>query len=252
MQPYIQSFLKFALPVALISSLGTAAHADFTYDPAQLSALTTSLKDAMLKTAGYQTEHRSYRSATPLGVALGLDVGVDVTLVSFSDDFRSALTTVGNSGSNSSSLPLPRLNIHKGLPAGIDLGFSWIAYGGYSLIGFDLQWAFVRSPMLSLAARTSYTKAKLSYINSNTLSFDVLGSLPIGIIDPYLGFGLQTARGSLNFDTGTLPISGDGSYAAGHLFFGLPIKLFILKLTAEYNMNFSGYSTYGAKLSFAL
>src|SRR4029077_4052205 len=119
---------------------------------------------------------------------------VDVTAISVPASFTNALAQMGNTTSIPSVIPLPKLNIRKGVPAGIDLGFSFIKVSVYEIYGADVQWAFFRGNVAlpTLAVRASANKADLDMVHTRTYDFDVIVSKSVTVAaEPYFGIGMQ-------------------------------------------------------------
>jgi hypothetical protein len=214
----------------------------------------------LIKTVAIGAGHRPFQSATPLGNTIGLDIGADVVGISVPEEFKTAISLA--SDTSSSEVPaviyLPKLNIHKGFPAGINVGFSYISYQEkFKIIGFDTQWAFLRKPLApNLAARFTGSYTKMYYIQTRTFGLDLIASKKLAVIDPYLGVGLQYWSGNLSIPAppGTpagipLGVDADASSVSPHLFAGFPLKLVFLKLTGEIDYSFAGITTYGGKVS---
>lgn len=245
-----------ALAAGLIMGAASPAFAITSMTPGSFAALSEELVKTTVESVGIGASHRAMRSATPLGMIIGVDVSGSATLFQVPDDLKAALAAAQVQNAPS-TIPLPRLSIAKGLPFGVDLGFSWIGDGTNSLIGADIQYAFLQGGLAlpSVAARVGMNWANIAYIKTRTTAFDVLVSKSLPIIDPYVGAGYQFVSGSLDAPVGGatgLQVSGKASSSAPHLFVGLPIKLFVLKITGEYDYSFAGISTYGLKVGLAL
>jgi hypothetical protein len=232
--------------------MSSASASDLGFDPTALSNLTNTAASDLLQVSAYGADHRPYASASPLGVALGLDIAADITVISVPQSFKSAMALIGSTDIPS-TIPLPRINLRKGLPWGLDFGFTWIGYGVYSVLGFDLQKNWIKMP-IALATRASYGSQSLNFIHTKTLSFDALASMSLAVIDPYLGLGAQFGSGELRFTSGTVPVSvaTSQSFSSLRFFAGLPVNLALVKLTFEYATTFSGIATYGGKVAFSL
>lgn len=234
---------------ALISLVpARMARADLSFT--NVSAFTDTFVASLIRPIAIEGEFKPYRPATPLGLVLGLDIGADVTLITLPTDFQTALAAVG--GSLTSPLPLVRLQLHKGLPAGIDLGFSYFGYGAairtWGIMG---QWAFVTMP-LDLAVRVVYSNMTLSIVNANSTSFEAVVSKALGPINPYFLVGFQTAGGSINLSGQSFPVSvtlPNPTFSGVKTGLGLELKLAILKLTGEWSTNTLGQSAIGGKTS---
>lgn len=223
-----------------------------TFDYSNAGALTNAYAKTMIETVGIAADHRSLSPATPLGMVIGLDVGVVVSGVVVPDEFNAAMNAVGNSQTIPSLLPLPRLLISKGLPLGIDLGASWVGYDGNSILGGEVKWAFLDNAALpTLAARVGYTKAEIAFLETKTWKFDVVASKKFAVIDPYVGLGMQAVSGTVNFPAGDLSpgVESSQSTTAGHVYIGLPLTLAVLRFAAEYDMSFAGYNTFSTKFA---
>ncbi len=250
------------LPVVAFASLGALlasqdSRADATLT--DLSGFAQDTVDAMVQTLVVGGSHRAYRPATNLGL-IGFDAGVDMTLINFPTSFTDALSLGGTSAAGMpTAFPVPRLNIHKGLPGGFDIGGSYISVGNTSIIGFDAQWRFLNNAALpAVAVRAGYTSfnSEEFFVKSSGFKLDVVASKNLFLIDPYVGAGIEYGSGELNISTtiaDTLPatVSASSSVFAPHVFVGLPLKLFIFQFVGEFDYSFTGSTTYGGKASIA-
>jgi hypothetical protein len=246
---------------AIGSSSGARAAQNFNLST--LSGFSNSSVESLVKTVGIASDHHAYMPASPLGILLGFDLGIDVTYVSFPDEFRQALATA--SQKSTADLPggagLPKLSFHKGLPMGIDVGFSFMklpdtsnsGHDLYNSYGGDIKWAFIQGAALpAVAARFSASWNNLYFIKTKTFSFDALVSKDLFIIDPYAGAGLQFWSGELSVPGGVqVPggISTSASSASPRVFAGALLKLTFLKVAAEADYSTSGVTSLGGKVS---
>jgi hypothetical protein len=250
-----------ALAALCALSLGSSsAFALTSISPTDLSTLSADSINTIIKTVGVAADHRAYAPATALGLVVGIDVGLDVTYFSLPSEFASALATA--SGQTTSQLPaglvLPKLNIHKGLPWGIDVGgtFMSLSSGGtkiFSSYGGEVKWAFINSAALpAVAIRGSYSSNTVYFMDTSGLTFDVTASKNLVLIDPYVGLGLQRWSGNINVPAGIPVPSGialDASGTAFHMYGGLQLKLAILKIVGEARYSTAGLTTFGGKFS---
>lgn len=243
------SFL-FALAVM---SFAAPAQAD-NYPISTLSGMTNDSITALIKTTAIGTDHRAYMGAAPMGLVFGLDVGVDGTAINFPQEFVSAMNTVTGSTTFPASTFIPRLNIHKGLPWGVDLGFTYFKYDTYmSLIGGEIKWAMLHGGATpAVALRGSAMFSSLWFLNTSTYKLDVVASQNLAIMEPYVGAGLQMWSGSLQIP-GSVPVpAGLVTSANGispHFYGGLGFKLLILRIGGEVDYSTTGILTYGGKVS---
>ena len=254
---------RVGLPGAIalvVLGFSVNAHAVIPFVPTSISALTSGMADSLIQTVAIGGDYRDYMPATSLGMTLGLDIGINLVAFGPPSDFQTAFSTV--TGQTLPSLiPFPRLSIHKGLPQGIDLGFSYFGYtdpaGQYSInsYGGSVKWAFIPGGVASptVAAKISANYNGFGFINTHTYKLDVIASKNLYIIDPYVGMGLEMWNGSLDFpvSVGPLPInvSGTSSGTNPHFYGGLVLKLLVLKLTGEMDYSTAGVTTYGGKVS---
>jgi hypothetical protein len=251
--------LSMRTPFFFLLSLliSTSAHAYTDFNPGDLSALSDDNVKEMLKTAAIGTGHRAFQPAASLGVAPGLDLGFEVIGIVIPDNFKTAISLATQQPTSQvpTVLPVPRLNIHKGFPFGVDLGFSYATYQQtFTVWGFDAQWNFLKASKAALAGRFNYGKSKLYFIETRNVTVDVLASVGLIVIEPYVGTGFQNWGGDLNVSGATvgLPggVSASHSGSTGHVFAGVPLKLLFLHITGELDYSFTGLTTYGGKLSF--
>src|SRR5947209_5688060 len=101
--PFLPLFALFMSASALadsgLSGLGIDAN----------SLVSPDVVKAMVKFIGFGTMHRPYEPATPLGVAVGLDLSFELTLFKVPEDLFTALSAVGAP----SASPLPSLPVFK-------------------------------------------------------------------------------------------------------------------------------------------
>ena len=134
----------------------------------------------------------AYRGVTP-GNSLGLtgfDVGVELTQSKIENS--SLLKQAG--GGDTSNLFVPKLHIHKGLPAGFDIGafISRISGVDASLLGAELRYQVIEDGLTtpSIALRLSGSKVTgVSQVNLSTAAVDAMVSKKLTFITPYAGVG---------------------------------------------------------------
>jgi len=236
------------------------AFAISTITPTDLSGFTDSMVSTLVQTVGIAADHHAYMPASSMGMLLGFDVGVDSTYVAFPAAFAAALAQA--SGQSSSQVPsgllLPKLNAHKGLPFGIDVGASFMVLydSGQSVFttyGGELKWTFVRGLALpSVAVRGSYTSNSLYFLNTNTTTVDLVVSKSLILLEPYVGGGMQFWSGSLSVPSSVPQASGLSLSASGsnpHFYGGAMLKLALLRLDIEADYSTMNLATLGGKVS---
>lgn len=247
------------LTVSALLASAPRASAISNYSPSDLAGLTDNGSKALIKTVAVGANHRALLPARPLGMVIGLEAGLEVSAISLPDEFVSTLASVASESAASipTVIPVPRVSLHKGLPGGVDVGFSYASYRDYfKIYGGDLQWAFVRGGLASpsIAARLGASYNKLFFMETHTTTIDLVASKNFYVIEPYVGAGVQFWSGDLSLGAATgLPLgtSTHQSATSPHVFFGLPIKLLFLKFTGEVDRSFAGVTSYGGKISLA-
>ena len=145
---------------------------------------------ALSEDLGAAFAYRGITPATPLG-SLGFDVGVGVTDTSV--ERSSAFRLAGASGR--SSLTIPRLHVHKGLPGRFDIG-AFVAGASQvdaKLFGAELRYAFLDDTLASpaLGLRLAATRATgTGDLRFTTGSADVIVSKKLTLVTPYAGGGV--------------------------------------------------------------
>lgn len=246
-----------SLFAALAALAPDRAYALPSYSAQDLSKFTDPLVQSLIETVALGTAHRAYQPASALGAVIGLDLGLEVTAISLPDTFVSALKTAGATTTVPPAIAIPRVNVHKGLPFGVDVGFSYIGYQGNKVVGGDIHWSILKKGILlpAVALRLSDTYSKLFFMNTHNVGADLIVSKKIAfLLEPYLGVGMQWVSGDLSVPVNTsigLPvnISSSHSFNTQHIFVGMPIKMAFLHLTPEADHSFKGINTYGLKLS---
>jgi hypothetical protein len=170
--------------------------------------------------------------AEPLGI-LGLDVGLEVTLVDIDQD--ESFWTNAIEDNPPSYLAFPKLHVQKGLPLGFDIGLQYAKVPGSNigLWGGELKWAFVKGGIAfpAIALRGSYTQLiGVDDLDLTTYGADLSISKGFTFLTPYAGIGqiwIQTKEKTDLLDLDT----EDQSLTKG--FVGIKLTLFVFSFVAE-------------------
>jgi hypothetical protein len=187
----------------------------------------------------------SYKAIVPaetLGIA-GFDIGVAVSATKIKN--TSAWDTA-NSGSTSSTLIVPKIFVHKGLPLGIDLGafYSSVPDSNISLWGAELRYALVEGGTATPALGLRGTYSKLSGVEQlelETKGIEMTVSKGFANITPYAGVG--------RIWTTSTPVGvglAEEEFGQGKYYVGANINLAILNIAVEGDKT-GDTTTYGAK-----
>jgi hypothetical protein len=241
----------FMFSCGILFSGMMAEAATWDFDEELIEELGQTAVNSIMDTISLGADHRAYQSASALGIALGFDVGISVTVIPLPKEFQDGLDSIGVN--SFSMIPLPRLSAHKGLPFGVNVGLSYV--GGVldaQIIGADIQYAVINNIALpSVSVRGSFTSAQLGFISSTTYGLDVMASKNLLVADPYVGLGWRLGNSEVDFGDAEIgDLETTRSISDGRLVAGTALKFGPVRFTPEVVMNFGGLVTYGAKLSF--
>lgn len=176
------------------------------------------------------TSIASYKGVTPaapLGIT-GFDVGAEVSFTQLQNN-----VIWKKSGSDISSVAVPKLHVHKGLPHGIDLGASlvMIPNSNMKLMGAEARFALldgtVATPALGIRAALT-TLTGVSQLDLNTQSIEIVASKGFLMLTPYVGAG--RVWGDATPNVGALKKS---KYVANKYFAGLNANLGLINIAGE-------------------
>lgn len=138
---------------------------------------------------GAAASYKGVTPATPLGIT-GFDIGIEVTQTQLESTavFRQA------GAGDLDNVYVPKLHIHKGLPAGFDIGAFVSQVSGVSgtLIGAELRYAILDDGIAvpALGVRLSGTKLSgVSQLDLSTVALDAMLSKKLALVTPYIGAG---------------------------------------------------------------
>ena len=237
--------------------------------PNPLSIISDTVLSGVIKGLGVTTDHRAYEPASPMGTR-GFDLSIEATLSQFPSDFSKALSSVGVTGASSLPfMPVPRINIHKGISDVMDAGLSFITYGNsFRIMGFELKGVIYQPEEAPLwALRLSYTDASFNVgsdilfgISIKTISPQLVVSRQLEFAEPYIGMGYQYVIGTINVIVplpapSPIPSVTDSATGRGssfQAFTGVSFRVVPLglRLTLEGSYSLSGANSLGTKVGF--
>jgi len=186
----------------------------------------------------------SYKGVTPptaLGVT-GFDIGVEVTASQLQSQ---AFKTV--SGNNTTTLPIPKLHVAKGLPMGFDVAafYAAVPTTNIRLYGAELRYAIIDGGMTMPAVGVRGSFSKLAGVNGwdlNTKGLDISVSKGFLMFTPYAGIGKVWSNST------AAPFTAE-SFSQNKIFAGLNANMGLTNLAFEYDKTGS-VPSYSAKLGF--
>lgn len=139
---------------------------------------------------GAALSYKAVVPAEPTGIA-GFDVGAEVTATKLrhSDTWDRA-----SSGNTPATVYVPKLHVHKGLPAGFDLGAFYAAVPGTNidLWGAELRYALIPGGVATPAVGLRGTYSRVSGVEQldfATRGIDLGISKGFTLVTPYAGIG---------------------------------------------------------------
>jgi hypothetical protein len=135
----------------------------------------------------------SYKAIAPiegLGVA-GFDLGFEVTATTLA---HRGAWDAASAGGAPSTLYIPKVHVHKGLPAGFDVGafYATVPDANINLWGAELRYALIEGSAVVPAVGVRGTYSRLSGVNQldlNTKGIELGISKGFAFVTPYAGIG---------------------------------------------------------------
>ena len=186
----------------------------------------------------------------------GFEIAFEATVDLLNQETQTSLGKFGASSLN--VLPIPKLQVALGLPAGFEVGMGFL--GGIqdlTLLSFGLVKTWLDLEFMAVDTRASFGTNKLSNFSATNWSFEAISSFPLGITEPYVYLGLAGASISLNDlnaqQLGQLAgLESSRSFTSAYFGFGLPLKLGFFHLRPEAQFFTIGEFSVGTRLAFVL
>jgi hypothetical protein len=229
--------------VLAVAALGAPAFASDDLD--DVRSLTQAEFGKLAQDFTAAASYKGVSPAEPLGV-VGFDIGVELTSTKMKhgDIWKKA-------GADSSTLYMPKVHIHKGLPFDIDVGASLSAVPGtdIKLGGAEIKYAIIEggtaTPAVSI--RGAITRLYgVDELDLNTRSVELTVSKGFLNVTPYAGVGKVWGTLTPNFASLTREKPD-----ANKVFAGVNFNLGFGNLAAEVD-DTGGNKSYSVKLGFRL
>jgi hypothetical protein len=179
---------------------------------------------------GGALSYRPQIPTTPLGIT-GFDIGIAVTGAKLNNE---EIFERATSDDAPSTLPIPTLRAHKGLPFGFDIGLMYAQIPGSDIkyYGGELKYALVSGNVAlpAIGLRGSFTKVSgIEQMDFDTRSLDLSISKGFVVATPYAGIG----RVWVNSDPkGTAGLRKE-DFELDKFFLGLGLKFGLFNLNLE-------------------
>lgn len=226
----------FAATLAVIS-VGAQAGADIN----NLTIITQSDFRLLSEDLGAALSYKAVAPGEALGLT-GFDIGLEATATKLEN---SAILQRVSSDDTSSTLIIPKLHIHKGLPLGLDIGafYSAVPNSNIELWGAELRYALLKGGTATpaLALRGSYTTLQgVDQLDLNTKALDISISKGLALLTPYAGIGKVWVDSTPDSNTGL--VSEDFSYSKYFLGVNLNFGLINIALETDTTGDATSYS----------
>ncbi len=175
---------RFLLLFALVSLPAAADDID------QINQLIQAEFRLLSEDVAAATSYKAVIPARPLGIA-GFDIGFEVTATKLAN--KEAWDRA-SSGSAPSTVYVPKIHVHKGLPLGLDLGafFASAPDSNINLWGAELRYAILQGGVAqpALGLRATYSKLTgVDQLDFNTTGLELTISKGFAFFTPYAGLG---------------------------------------------------------------
>ncbi|MBY0572751.1 MAG: hypothetical protein K2P84_03635 [Undibacterium sp.] len=154
----------------------------------KLSTLQQAEFNRLAKDLTSVASYKANSPATPLGLT-GFDVAAELAVSQLSDS-----NVWKKAGADVSTLVLPKLHIHKGLPKNFDIGasISMLPNSSMKLLGVEARYALfeggIGTPAVGLRAAYSQLSGA-SQLDFNSKSVEIVASKGFAMFTPYIGAG---------------------------------------------------------------
>lgn len=210
----------------------------------QINVLTQAEFRQLSEDLGSVLSYKAILPAEPLGIA-GFDVGASVTVTKIENN---AVWDRANSGDTSSTVVVPKIFVHKGLPLGIDIGafYSSVPDSNISLWGAELRYALLQGGVATPALGLRATYSELSGVDQ--LAFDTKG-LELTISKGFANFTPYAGVGRVWVTSTPVGVSGidKEDFGLNKYYVGGNFNLGIINLVVEGDRT-GDVSSYGVKL----
>lgn len=178
---------------------------------------------------GSAISYRGVIPAEPLGIT-GFDLGLEVTATSIEN---TAAWDLASSGDAPSTLYLPKLHVHKGLPLNFDVGafYTSVPSTNIRLWGAELRYAIMEGGVAlpAVAVRGTYSSLDgIDELDMDTKGLELSISKGFAMLTPYAGIGTVRV-------TSTPHVVGlsEESFSHSKVFAGVNLNLGLLNMDLE-------------------
>lgn len=185
------SLYLLALPLAQAADLNT------------IGSLSQSQFKSFSKDMGAALSYKAIAPAEPLGIT-GFDLGVEASTTTLD---KPGAYDLACGGCGDKELTIPKIHLHKGLPASIDVGLMLARVPGSNikLTGAELRYAFLDGSAATpaVALRATYSRLDgVDQLDMDTHGIELTISKGLAMFTPYAGIGQNWVHSSPSSSTG--------------------------------------------------
>lgn len=178
-----------SLGIALLSGVLCASPA-WAQEIDRLQTINQAQFRLLSEDLGAALSYHAQIPAEPLGIT-GFDFGVGLTATKMEN---AAILQQVTSDDADTTIYVPTLRLHKGLPAGFDIGLTYASIPGSNITytGGELRYAILQGGVASpaIAVRGSLTKLSgVDQLSLDTRGVDISISKGFAFLTPYAGIG---------------------------------------------------------------
>ena len=227
----------------LLIATASAAHAGSNIDAINTLTLQSDFR-LLSEDLGAALSYKAMIPAEPLGIT-GFDISLSATATRLEN---SAILQRVTSDDASSTLVIPKLALHKGLPFGLDIGafYSTVPDSNIELWGAELRYALLPGGAATpaIAVRASYTTLEgVNQLDLKTTGVDVLISKGLTLFTPYAGLGKVWVTST---PVG-IPGLVEEDFSKSKYFAGINLNFGLVNIAVEGDKT-GGATSYSAKL----
>jgi len=240
--------MRKSIAAVLLASAGIAAPA-WAANINTVNSLAQPQFKLLTEDLGGALSYKPLIPSTTLGIT-GFDIGIEATATKLKNP---DVLATASSGSSVSTVVVPKIALHKGLPFGFDIGafYSSVPTTNIKLVGGEVRYALIDGGLISptLSLRASYTKLTgVDQLDFDTKGLDISIAKGITFVTPYVGVGKVWATGTPK----NLPapaVLNEEKVALTKVFAGVNFNFGLMNFAIEGDKT-GDTTTYGAKLGF--
>ena len=168
--------------------LPLSAGADNNFN--QLAVLNQAQFATLAENLAAATSYKALEPAEPLGM-LGFDIGLEISGTEIDTEI---FDLASQGGWDLSTLPVPKLHVHKGLPLNFDVGafYTGVPSSDIRIWGGELRYSLISGGIATpaLAIRATYSKMEgVDELDTSNTGVELTVSKGFAMLTPYAGVG---------------------------------------------------------------